>query len=68
MRTGDADAQGYEEIEARAASAYERWVGPEGVQLPRLGDVVKFRPQLAQRASLRPRGKAEGMSREECLS
>ena len=34
----------------------------------RLGDVVKFRPQLAQRASLRPRGKAEGMSREECLS
>src|SRR6266545_3597159 len=32
--TGDADAQGYEEIEARAASAYEHWVGSEGAQLP----------------------------------
>jgi len=28
--TGDADAQGYEEIEARAANAYEHWVGSEG--------------------------------------
>ena len=49
-------------------------VGSEGLSFrgrddaERLGDVVKFRPQLAQRASLRPRGKAEGMSREECLS
>jgi hypothetical protein len=30
--TGDADAQGYEEIEARAASAYEHWVGSEGLR------------------------------------
>ena len=72
--TGDADAQAYEAIEARAASAYEHRVGSEGLSFrgrddaERLGDVVKFRPQLAQRASLRPRGKAEGMSREECLS
>jgi hypothetical protein len=29
--TGDVDAQGYEEIEARAASAYEHWVGSEGL-------------------------------------
>ena len=49
-------------------------VGSEGLSFrgrddaERPGDVVKFRPQLAQRASLRPRGKAEGMSREECLS
>jgi hypothetical protein len=46
--TGDADAQGYEEIEARAASAYEHWVGSEGLSFrgrddaERLGDVVKF--------------------------
>jgi hypothetical protein len=63
-----------EEIEVRAASAYERWVGSEGLSsrgrddAERLGDVVKFRPQSVQRASLRPCGKAEGMSREECLS
>ena len=46
--TGNADAQGYEEIEARAASAYEHWVGSEGLSFrgrddaERLGDVVKF--------------------------
>jgi hypothetical protein len=46
--TGDADAPGYEAIEARAASAYEHWVGSEGLSLrgrddaERLGDVVKF--------------------------
>jgi hypothetical protein len=46
--TGDADAQGYEVIEARAASAYEHWVGSEGLSFrgrddaERLGDVVKF--------------------------
>jgi hypothetical protein len=46
--TGDADAQGYEEIETRAASAYEHWVGSEGLSFrgrddaERLGDVVKF--------------------------
>ena len=46
--TGDADAQGYEEIEARAASGYEHWVGSEGLSFwgrddaERLGDVVKF--------------------------
>ena len=42
------EAQGYEEIEARAASAYEHWVGSEGLSFrgrddaERLGDVVKF--------------------------
>src|ERR671926_1811892 len=41
-------AQGYEEIEARAASAYEHWVGSEGLSFrgrddaERVGDVVKF--------------------------
>jgi len=46
--TDDADAQGYEEIEARAASAYEHWVGSEGLSFralddaERLGDVVTF--------------------------
>jgi hypothetical protein len=45
---GNADAQGYEEIEARAASAYEHWVGSEGLSFrgcddaERRGDVVKF--------------------------
>jgi hypothetical protein len=42
------EARGYEEIEARVASAYERWVGSEGLSfrgrddVERLGDVVKF--------------------------
>ena len=51
MANGDADAQGHDEIEARAASAYEHWVGSEGLSFrgrddaERLGDVVKFRPQ-----------------------
>ena len=42
------EARGYEEIEARAASAYEHWVGSEGLTFrgrddaERLGDVVKF--------------------------
>jgi hypothetical protein len=42
------EARGYEEIEARAASAYEHWVGFEGLSFrgrddaERLGDVVKF--------------------------
>ena len=41
------EARGYEEIEARAASAYEHWVGSEGLSFrgrddaERLGDVVK---------------------------
>jgi hypothetical protein len=41
-------APGHEEIEARAASAYEHWVGSEGLSFrgrddaERLGDVVKF--------------------------
>src|SRR3954449_6811490 len=41
-------AQGYEEIEARAASVYEHWVGSEGLSFrgrddaDRLADVVKF--------------------------
>jgi hypothetical protein len=42
------EARGHEEIEARAASAYEHWVGSEGLTFrgrddaDRLGDVVKF--------------------------
>jgi hypothetical protein len=42
------EARGYEEIQARAASAYEHWVGSEGLSFrgrddaERLGDVVKF--------------------------
>jgi hypothetical protein len=42
------EARGYEEIEARATSAYEHWVGSEGMSFrgrddaERLGDVVKF--------------------------
>jgi hypothetical protein len=42
------EARGYEQIEARAASAYEHWVGSEGLSFrgrddaDRLGDVVKF--------------------------
>ena len=42
------EARRYEEIEARAASAYEHWVGSEGLSFrgrddaERLGDVVKF--------------------------
>lgn len=42
------EARGYEEIEARATSAYEHWVGTEGLSFrgrddaDRLGDVVKL--------------------------
>jgi hypothetical protein len=42
------EARGHAEIEARAASAYEHWVGSEGLSfrgrddVDRLGDVVKF--------------------------
>src|SRR5919205_4582896 len=42
------EAQGYEEIEGRAASAYEHWVGSEGLNFrgrgdaDRLDDVVKL--------------------------
>jgi hypothetical protein len=42
------EARGYEAIEARATSAYEHWVGSEGLSFrgrddaDRLGDVVKF--------------------------
>ena len=42
------EARGYEEIEARVASAYEHWVGSEGLSFrgrddaERLGDVVKL--------------------------
>jgi hypothetical protein len=42
------EARGHEEIEARAGSAYEHWVGSEGLSFrgrddaERLGDVVKF--------------------------
>lgn len=43
------EARGYEEIEARVASAYEHWVSSEGLSFrgrddaERLGNVVKFR-------------------------
>ena len=46
--TATLEARGYREIEARVASAYEHWVGSEGVSFrarddaDRLGDVVKF--------------------------
>ena len=42
------EARGHVEIEARATSAYEHWVGAEGLRfrgrddVERLGDVVKF--------------------------
>jgi hypothetical protein len=42
------EARGYEQIEARVVSAYEHWVGSEGLvfrgrdDAERLGDVVKF--------------------------
>ena len=42
------EAQGYEEIEARATSVYEHWIGSEGLSFrgrddaDRLGDVVKL--------------------------
>jgi hypothetical protein len=42
------EARGYEQIEARATSAYEHWVGSEGLTFrgrddaDRVGDVVKF--------------------------
>ena len=42
------EARGHDEIEARVASAYEHWVGSEGLsfrgrdEAERLGDVVKF--------------------------
>ena len=46
--TAALEARGYEEIEARAASAYDHWVGSEGLSFrgrddaDRLGDAVKF--------------------------
>jgi hypothetical protein len=46
--TATLEARGYEEIEARAASAYEHWVGSEELSFrgrddaERLGEVVKF--------------------------
>jgi hypothetical protein len=42
------EARGYEDIEARVTSAYEHWVGSQGLSfrgrddVERLGDVVKF--------------------------
>jgi hypothetical protein len=42
------EARGYDEIEARAAGAYEHWVGSEGLSFrarddsDRVGDAVKF--------------------------
>lgn len=60
--TGDADAQGYEAIEARAASAYEHWVGSEGLSFrgrddaERLGDVVKFHWEAVAKDRVLPPG------------
>jgi len=48
-------AQGYEEIEARATSVYEHWVGSEGLTFrgrddaDRLGDVVKLHWEAVDR-------------------
>jgi transposase-like protein len=73
------EARGYEEIEARAASAYEHWVGSEGLSFrgrddaERLGDVVKFHWEVSEQTlrSWRPRrdvdaGLAEGLTTDEC--
>ena len=49
------EARGHDEIEARAASAYEHWVGSEGANFRRrddaeqLGDVLKFRWEALDR-------------------
>ena|SRR5690349_19500684 len=46
--TASFEAQGHEQLAARAASAYEHWVGSEGLRFrgrddaDRVGDVVKF--------------------------
>ena len=46
--TATLEARGHEEIEARATSVYEHWVGSEGLSfrgrddVDRVGDVVKF--------------------------
>src|SRR5215210_6056198 len=46
--TATLEARGYKEIEARAASSYEHWVGSQGLSFrgrddaERLGDGVKF--------------------------
>jgi hypothetical protein len=51
------EARGYEEIDARAASAYEHWVGSEGLNFrgrddaERLGDVVKFHWEAVARTT-----------------
>ena len=49
------EARGYEEIEARVASAYEHWVASEGLSFrgrddaERLGNVVKFHWEAVDR-------------------
>ena len=58
-------ARGYEEIEARAASAYEHWVGSEGLSFrgrddaERLGDVVKFHWEAVAKDGERVRSRAQ---------
>ena len=55
-------AQGYEEIEARATSVYEHWVGSEGLSFrgrddaERLGDVVKFHWEAVAKDRVLPPG------------
>jgi hypothetical protein len=49
------EARGHAELEARAATSYEHWVGSEGLSfrgrddVDRLGDVVKFRWEAVTR-------------------
>ena len=53
--TATLEARGYEEIEARATSAYEHWVGSEGLSfrgrddVEQLADVVKFHWEAVSR-------------------
>jgi hypothetical protein len=49
------EARGYAELEARAATSYEHWVGSEGLSFgrrddaERLGDIVKFHWQAVDK-------------------
>ena len=58
------EARGHEQIAARAASAYDHWVGSEGLSfrgrddVDRLGDVVKFHWEaVARTATVRGRAR-----------
>ena len=53
------EARGHSELQARATTSYEHWVGSEGLTFrarddaQRLGDVVKFDSSESQRRGLR---------------